>query len=165
MAAVPALHPNLQNVKHLLGTWKGKGRGVYPTIQAFDYGEEVRFWHSGRPFLFYSQKTWNLQNGNPLHAETGFLRVPSPTKLELVLAQPSGVSSIEEGTVSEDGVISLSCNSNKIVRSETAKHPWVEEYTRVFRMVDGKLEYVLNMGTENQPMQHHLQATLEKDSE
>ncbi|MGH9024308.1 MAG: FABP family protein [Acidimicrobiia bacterium] len=64
----PALHPHVGPLGFLLGTWRGEGEGFYPTVPRFAYGEEVRFWHSGKPFLAYSQRTWSLADGRPLHA-------------------------------------------------------------------------------------------------
>ena len=67
------MHPDLAPVEFLLGTWEGAGKGVYSTIEPFTYNEEIRFTHVGRPFLVYSQRTWN-DDGQPMHAETGFWR-------------------------------------------------------------------------------------------
>src|SRR6202020_3508044 len=92
------LHPDLAALAPLLGTWAGRGTGKYPTIQPFDYLEEIVFSHVGKPFLAYSQKTKAVADGKPLHAETGYLRVPKPGHVELVLAHPSGVTEIEDGS-------------------------------------------------------------------
>jgi len=156
----PPLHPNLSRLGCLIGTWRGKGKGIYPTIKTFEYVEEIQFWHIGKPFLFYAQKTWNLENGMPLHSEMGYIRAPSVDKVELILTQPTGLASVEEGTVSENNVISLVCT--KLERSSTAKHPWVSKYNRVFEVKGSSIHYTLDMETENQPLQRHLEATLEK---
>lgn len=36
-------HAALRPVKGLIGTWKGEGKGVYPTIDDFSYTEELTF--------------------------------------------------------------------------------------------------------------------------
>jgi len=51
-----ALHQNLEKVRFLIGTWRGVGKGVYPTIKPFEYKEEISFSpaHVSKPFLVYS---------------------------------------------------------------------------------------------------------------
>jgi hypothetical protein len=161
--ASPSLHSNLEKIRFLVGTWRGTGKGVFPTIKSFEYKEEISFSHVGRPFLLYSQKTSDASTSIPLHAECGYLRAPSATTLELVLAQPSGVASVEVAEVDAANAttISLSCTEGSIIRTPSAKHPWVKRYTRTFVLIDGNtLSYTMAMETENQPFQNHLTATL-----
>ena len=106
----PDLHPDLEDLAPLLGIWAGQGAGKYPTIQPFEYFEEVVFSHVGKPFLAYAQKTKAVADGKPLHAETGYLRVPKPGHVELVLAHPSGITSLAVGAnpiVVEDNSTSI----------------------------------------------------------
>ena len=92
------LHPAVQPLAFLLGRWKGEGKGQYPSIEPFSYGEEIAFSHNGRPFLFYVQKTWSLSDGYPMHSETGYVRPVAEGQVEMVLAQPSGITEILAGT-------------------------------------------------------------------
>src|SRR5947208_5331356 len=80
----PALHPDVTPLGFLLGSWMGEGKGFYSTIEAFEYGEEIRVSHVGKPYLAYTQRTWSLDDGRPLHAESGFWRMAGPTSVELV---------------------------------------------------------------------------------
>ena len=86
----PDLNPEVAPLRFLLGSWMGAGKGEYATIQPFEYGEEVRFWHVGKPFIAYTQRTWALDDGRPLHSETGFWRKSvSGCKTRCARATPS----------------------------------------------------------------------------
>ncbi|OBJ90963.1 peroxynitrite isomerase [Mycobacterium asiaticum] len=157
------LHPNLAPLATLLGVWAGRGAGEYPTIEPFEYLEEVVFSHVGKPFLSYGQKTKAVADGKPLHAEAGYLRVPRPGQVELVLAHPSGITEIEVGTYSlSDNVIELELLTTSVGLTPTAKE--VTALGRSFRVDGDELSYSLRMGAVGQPVQHHLSAVLRRQS-
>ncbi|OJZ71321.1 fatty acid-binding-like protein [Mycobacterium paraffinicum] len=157
----PDLHPDLAALAPLLGTWAGRGAGEYPTIQPFDYLEEVVFSHVGKPFLAYAQKTKAAADGKPLHAETGYLRVPQPGRVELVLAHPSGITEIEVGTCAvADDVIDIELSTTDVGLTPTAKE--VTALGRSFRVDGDELSYSVRMGAVGQPLQHHLAAVLRR---
>ncbi|MDM4142938.1 MULTISPECIES: peroxynitrite isomerase [Mycobacterium] len=157
------LHPDLAALAPLLGTWSGKGAGKYPTIPPFDYLEEVVFAHVGKPFLAYGQKTKAVADGKPLHAETGYLRVPQPGHVELVLAHPSGITEIEVGTYSVTGdVIEMQMATTTVGLTPSAKE--VTALGRSFRIDGDELSYTVQMGAVGQPLQDHLAAVLHRQS-
>ena len=94
------LHPAVAHLAPLLGTWRGGGQGHYPTIDPFEYTEEVTFGHVGKPFLAYSQRTKGV-DGAPLHAECGYWRPTGEWGLELLIVHPSGIAEILVGEVAE----------------------------------------------------------------
>jgi hypothetical protein len=155
------LYPDLAALAPLLGTWSGKGAGKYPTIPPFDYLEEVVFAHVGKPFLAYGQKTKAVADGKPLHAETGYLRVPQPGHVELVLAHPSGITEIEVGTYSVTGdVIEMQMATTTVGLTPSAKE--VTALGRSFRIDGDELSYTVQMGAVGQPLQDHLAAVLHR---
>jgi hypothetical protein len=157
------LHPDLAALAPLLGTWSGQGAGKYPTIPPFDYLEEVVFAHVGKPFLAYGQKTKAVADGKPLHAETGYLRVPQPGHVELVLAHPSGITEIEVGTYSVTGdVIEMQMATTAVGLTPSAKE--VTALGRSFRIDGDELSYTVQMGAVGQPLQDHLAAVLHRQS-
>jgi hypothetical protein len=161
---MPDLHPDLEALAPLLGTWVGRGKGKYPTIQTFEYLEEVVFSHVGKPFLVYTQKTKAVADGRPLHAEMGYLRVPQPGRVELVLAHPNGITEIDAGTYSVTGdvgdVIEVELSSTAIGLAPTAKE--VNELGRSLRVEGDDLSYTVRMGAVGLPLQDHLAAALHR---
>jgi hypothetical protein len=158
---VPDLHPDVAVLAPLLGTWAGEGRGEYPTIDTFGYHEEITVGHTGKPFLTYAQRTRATDDGRPLHAETGYLRVPRPNRIELVIAHPTGVTEIDEGTVSTGGdVLSIEVDSTSIGLTGSAKS--VTALSRSFRIAGDELTYTLRMAAVGVPLTHHLAATLRR---
>ena len=96
----PALHGDVASFAFLMGTWRGEGHGSFPTIDPFDYGEELVFEHVGDPYLLYSQRAGPMLMGRPLHFERGFLRPgATPGRVELCLAHPLGLTEVAEGTL------------------------------------------------------------------
>lgn len=152
------VHPDVESIAFLIGTWRGEGRGVYPTIAPFAFGEEVTFVEvAGKPFLAYRQRTWALDDKRPLHGESGYWRPKPDGRLEVVLAHPTGLAEIEEGTVA-GGVIDLVATS--IGRATTAKE--VDGLRRRFELADSGtvLRYEVQMAAAGQPLQGHLVAEL-----
>jgi hypothetical protein len=156
-----ALHPDIEVLAPLLGAWQGRGRGEYPTIEGFDYLESVTFAHVGKPFLAYAQRTQAADDGRPLHAETGYLRLPGGTGAELIIAHPTGVTEVDEGSIEVTaGGLVLTLGSTTIGRSSSAKS--VTAVERRIVLHGDQLDYTVAMAAVGQPMTHHLRARLER---
>ncbi|MFW2382992.1 MAG: FABP family protein [Acidimicrobiales bacterium] len=153
----PDLHPDLESLAFLIGTWRGSGHGEYPTIESFAYLEEVTIGHVGKPFLAYTQKTRDARTNLPLHAETGYFRSDGPGRAELVVAQPSGIVEIHTGLLKSHR---LSLESVRVATSPTAKE--VTSVTRTIEVHGDTMHYRVAMAAVGQPLQHHLAATLER---
>ena len=64
-------------LKQLLGVWKGVGRGGFPTIERFRYCEESKFTaNDDEQLLHFEQRTWLLDDNDriikAIHWESGF---------------------------------------------------------------------------------------------
>jgi THAP4-like, heme-binding beta-barrel domain len=161
-AEAPALHPGLAALRPLLGTWRGTGKGGYPTIDDFAYGQQVTFSHDGRPFLAYESRAWLLDADGevirPAAREVGWWRAGAePGELEVLLAHPTGLVEVYTGRV--HGPAQWELSTDVVARTRTAKE--VTANHRLYGIVDGALMYAVDMAAVGQPLQPHLSARLE----
>lgn len=157
------LHPDLELLRGLVGTWRGPGAGEYPTIDPFEYQEEVTFGHVGKPFLAYGQKTRHASTDLPLHAETGYWRPVGDGGIEVVIVHPTGITEILLGQPEagpEPGDVVLDLLSTSVTGTPTAKS--VTEVHRRFELRGDELTYDVAMAAVGQPLTHHLHATLHR---
>ena len=158
------LHPDLMPLAWLVGTWRGKGRGDYPTINPFQYAQEVSFNHDGRPFLNYFSRSWIIDENDeiirPAGSEVGFWRIKEKNVLEVLLAHNTGIAEGWVGVV-EGAKIQLvmdqgySAPSAKIVTAGA----------RLYGLVEGELFTSYDMAAEGQTLQAHLWSSLERQAD
>lgn len=155
--------PRLGPLAVLTGTWAGTGTGIYPTIEPFDYAEEITFSDGGvKPFLAYVQRTRSSDDGRPLHAESGFVRWAGE-RAEWTIASPTGVTEVHECAIGVDGEeITFSFGTVAVASTPTAKR--VDSVTRVLRVRGTTMDYELHMAAVGEPHQLHLRATLLRHS-
>ena len=155
------LHPVCMPLAWLLGRWEGAGVGDYPTIEAFQFGQEVSFGYvPGKTFVSYESRTWKLDAhgslGEPLARETGYWR-PQPDGVEVLLAHPTGYVEVYLGTI-EPARVEIATRG--VLKTETAK-----DYAaghRLYGLVNGRLMWVYEMAAEGHPLQPHVSAELQR---
>ena len=155
----PPLHPDLEGLAFLLGTWSGEGAGSYPTIEDFAYTETVTFGHVGKPFLAYGQRTKRIPDEFPLHGEAGYWRLAGTGGVEVVLSHTFGIVEIQEGTVSGQRV---DLRSRLVASTGTAKG--VAAVERTFEVDGDTLRYTLRMAAVGVELTHHLAGELQRQS-
>jgi len=161
-ASPPAGMPaQLAPLSWLIGRWEGAGVGGYPTIDSFNFGQEIEFRTNGKPFLAYVSRAWLLDDaGNqvrPLATESGYWRPQPDGSLEVVLAHPTGFAEIWLGTITGT---KIELATDVVVRTATAK-----EYTggtRLYGQVEGDLLWAYDMAAVGQPLQSHISARLKR---
>ena len=151
------LHADLEALAFLVGTWLGTGRGEYPTIEPFDYEEELTFGHVGDTFLLYEQRSWSPEEGAPIHFERGFMRPGEDGRVEFTLAHPLGLTEVSEGVL--DGT-SFELTSKDVGRTTTGMD--VIGLVRRYRVDGDDMTYVTDMATERTPMAVHLEGSLRR---
>ncbi|MFI7134934.1 FABP family protein [Nonomuraea sp. NPDC050153] len=157
----PEVHPDLEPIAFLLGRWEGAGVGGYPSIESFNFGQEIEFGHNGKPFLSYVSRTWLLdQDGNrvkPLATESGFWRPQPGRQIEVVLSHPTGIVEIYIGEVVFH---KIELRTDVVARTASAK-----EYTaghRLYGLVNGNLMWAYEMAAMGHPLTDHMSAELKK---
>lgn len=158
------LHADVRVLGPLIGTWEGSGNGEYPTIDDFSYLETITFSHNTKPFVAYTQRTRHPTSGLPMHAESGYLRVPAPGSIEIVMAQPTGLTEVYEGAIASGdarhGPLVIDVRSTTIAATTSAKEVTITE--RTISVSGDLLHYTFRMAAVGQPLTHHLSATLHR---
>ena len=163
----PDLHPALLGLLPLVGVWRGRGQGDYPTIEGFHYAQEIRFSHDGRPFLFYESRAWVIDvDGNPVkpsNRETGWWRPvledgKATDEVEVLLSQPTGIMELYIGQAK--GTTQWQMATDAVVRTSTAKE--VRGAQRLYGIFEGALLYAFDLAAVGQQLQPHLSARLER---
>lgn len=164
----PPLHPAVRGLLPYVGLWRGRGRGGYPTIEDFDYGQEIRISHDGRPFLSYESRAWVLDGQSrpvrPAGRESGWWRPVladgRPTgELEVLLTTPTGIMELHVGRVTGN---QIELATDAVLRTATAKE--VTAGRRLYGIVEGELLYAQEMAAVGQGLAPHLSARLSRVS-
>jgi hypothetical protein len=161
----PDLHPALLGLLPFVGLWRGRGQGGFPEPEDFDFAQEVRISHDGRPFLLWESKIWILDEDSkpvrPADREVGWWRPVTDDQgratddMEATLTTPTGVMELYIGKVNGTR---LEMEADAIVRSPTAME--VTAAHRLFGIVDGALLYAQEMSAMGRGPEPHLSARL-----
>jgi hypothetical protein len=160
----PDLHPALLGLLPFVGLWRGRGSGEYPTIEPFEYAQEIRISHDGRPFLFYEARAWLVTSeGTPIRPggrEVGWWRPvlvdgKATDEMEALYTTPTGIQELHIGKITG---VRLEMATDTVVRTATAKE--VNSGSRLYGIVDRALLYAQEMAAVGQPLSPHLAAKL-----
>ncbi len=155
------LHPDLVPIAWMIGRWEGTGRGTYPGIDDFEFGQQMDFAHNGGAFLHYLSQTFETDADGravrPLTMETGFWRPQHDGTIEVVMCHPTGYAEVWYGSITG---AKIELSTDAVVRTSSA-----EEYTagqRLYGNVEGDLLWTFDKAAQGQPLQSHLWARLKR---
>ena len=166
MGGEPDVHPSLEPLGWMVGTWIGVGVGGYPTVESFRFAQEIEVVSDGRPLLTWRSRSWLLDDDGrrtrPGAGETGFWRPGAsgddgPASVELLLAHATGHVEIYYGA---PGPRQVEVATDLVAGTSTAKQ--VGASTRLYGQVDDDLAWVLEMAAVGRPLQPHLSARLSR---
>ena len=163
----PPLHKAVQRLLPFIGVWRGRGGGEYPTIEPFEYAQEIRISHDGRPFVAYESRAWLVtpegEKIRPAAREVGWWRPVmdangnATNEIEALFCTPNGIMEFYIGRI--DGV-KLEMSTDAVMRTATAKE--VTAGQRLYGIVDRDLLYAQDIAAVGQPMSTHLAARLRR---
>ncbi|NLU68013.1 FABP family protein [Streptomyces sp. HNM0574] len=169
MIEIPSdLHPDLVPLVFLLGRWEGAGVAALdgeqgPGSEECNFGQEVSFSHDGRDFLEYVSHTWELDaEGNrkrPLETETGYWRVDSERKVDVVMIRDQGIAEVWYGELA-DQKPQIDLATDAVARTASAG-----EYSggkRLYGYVNGDLMWVGEKATPEGSLRPYMSAQLKK---
>jgi hypothetical protein len=169
MIEIPSdLHPDLVPLAFLLGNWQGAGVAALdgdegPGTRECNFGQELTFAHDGRDFLEYVSHSWELDEDGkklrPLETESGYWRIDSERKVEVVMVRDGGVAEVWYGEMAEQKPqIDLATDA-------IARTPSAGEYgggKRLYGYVNSDLMWVGERATPGVPLQPYMSAHLKK---
>jgi len=169
MIEIPSdLHPDLVPLAFLLGDWQGAGVAALdgeegPGTDKCNFGQEVTFTHDGRDFLEYVSHSWQLDEDGkkvrPLETETGYWRIDSERKVEVVMIRDRGIAEVWYGEMADQKP------QIDLVTDAIARTPSAGEYSggkRLYGYVKGDLMWVGEKSTPEVPLRPYMSAHLKK---
>ncbi|EST21686.1 hypothetical protein N566_27300 [Streptomycetaceae bacterium MP113-05] len=164
MIEIPSdLHPDLVPLAFLLGNWTGAGVAEFEDSEKCNFGQEVVFSHDGRDFLEYVSHSWVLdgegKKTTPLETETGYWRIDSERKVEVVMIRDQGVAEVWYGELA-DQKPQIDLATDAIARTASSG-----EYSggkRLYGYVKGDLMWVGEKATPEVPLRPYMSAQLKK---
>ena len=151
-------------LQQFVGRWRGSGRVEYPTMDSFEYADEINIIATHKPtMLQYEQRTIKiLPDGSraPSHIEMGFIRLRDDGAVEWANVQSGGRVEVLVGVfqTDEDGSIVVGLNQSLLGNDARMK-----DSARAFKLTGDMLEYRQDMALVAVPdLQFHTTATLRR---
>ncbi len=156
------LNPRLAALAWLIGRWEGVGKGTWPGVGEFEYGQQVDFATNGGDYCHYLSQTFRLDDEGtpvePLGMETGFWRPNSDASIEVVMCSPEGWAEVWYGQISG---AKIELTTDAVVRSKSAQVTY-SGGSRLYGNVEGDLLWTFDRATEDVELQSYMWARLQR---
>ncbi|MDQ6848760.1 MAG: FABP family protein [Actinomycetota bacterium] len=158
----PPIHDALLALLPLVGSWAGTGHGVAPDGAKFEFGQQIRFVHDGRPFLAYESRAWLLDSGGAVlrqaWRESGFWRPGAgPDDIEVMLASNTGEALLYTGAAGDQR---WDIRTASAAHAPTAKQ--VDAERRLYALTGDELGYASELAPQGRPLAPHLNGNLQR---
>lgn len=161
----PDLHPALLGLLPFVGLWRGRGQGGFPADDDYNFAQEIRVSHDGRPFLRFESRSWLLDDDSKpageWTVESGFWRPVlvdgrASDEMEATMITPDGTAELYLGKTI--GTTRLEIEADAVAYTPSGLH--VTGAKRLFGIVDGALLYAHEMAVDDSGLRPHMSARL-----
>lgn len=159
------LHPALLGLLPFVGLWRGRGQGGFPAEDDYDFAQEIRISHDGRPFLRFESRSWLLDDESKPAGEwlieSGYWRPVlvdgrPGDEMEATIVTPEGSAELYLGKTI--GPTRLEMEADAVAYTPTGLH--VTGAHRLFGIVEGALLYAHEMAIDDSGLRPHMSARL-----
>jgi hypothetical protein len=148
------LHPALEPLSWLLGSWEGTGEGLWAAGFSFTDVVSLVPDEYGRPLVAYHQRTY-LPDGHPSHGEMGYLVVQGSGGVQMTVAEPSGITETLSGRSAGS---SLDLASAEIGHAPESRN--VTATARRMRLDGDRLVIEVDVAMNGEPLATHTRSVL-----
>jgi hypothetical protein len=159
------LHPALLGLLPFVGLWRGRGQGGFPADEDYNFAQEIRISHDGRPFLRFESRSWLLDDESKPAGEwlieSGFWRPVlvdgrPGDEMEATFITPEGTAELYLGKTI--GPTRLEMEADAVAYTPSGLH--VTGGHRLFGIVEGALLYAHGMSVDGSELRDHMSARL-----
>jgi hypothetical protein len=159
------LHPALLGLLPFVGLWRGRGQGGFPADGDYDFAQELRISHDGRPFLRFDSRSWLLDaDSKPAGewiVESGFWRPVlndgrATDEMEATIVTPDGTAELYLGKTI--GPTRLEMEADAVAYTPSGLQ--LTGAHRLFGIVDAALLYAHEVSVGESGMLPHMSARL-----
>ncbi|GAA0544085.1 FABP family protein [Paractinoplanes ferrugineus] len=159
------LHPALLGLLPFVGLWRGRGQGGFPADDDYNFAQEVRISHDGRPFLRFESRSWLLDDDSkPIgewSLESGFWRPVldqgrATDEMEATIITPEGTAELYLGKAI--GTTRLEMAADAIAYTPSGRK--LTGAHRLFGIVEGALLYAHEVAIADSGLRPHMSARL-----
>lgn len=159
------LHPALLGLLPFVGLWRGRGQGGFPADGDYNFAQEIRVSHDGRPFLRFDSRSWLLDDDSKPAGEwiveSGFWRPVlsdgrASDEMEATVITPDGTAELYLGKTI--GPTRLEMAADAIAYTPTGLQQTGGH--RLFGIVDGALLYAHEVAVGESGLRPHMSARL-----
>ena len=162
----------IEPISWLKGKWQGHGNGGFPTMDTFEFTDQMDFRilpeaFNKEPLIRFDEIAWLIKNGNHdfMHWETGFFKPLSNGSIQFYVSHNTGRMEVTIGKFTSIDIKSKSFEiifESIFMRNDAGLKKAICS-KRTIKLKNEKLTYSLGMSTDDLPqITNHLKVILKR---